>query len=676
MQYAKIFEPITIKRMTLRNRIVMPPIGTNFAGQDGSFTEEHIRYYTQRAKGGTGLITLENVCIDYPMGTNGTTQLRFDNDMYIPGMFKFTETMHNHGACVSVQLNHAGASAFPLRLNGQQQVSSSDQPSKTGGAVPRPLSVEEIHAIVKKFGEAASRAQRAGFDAVEIHAGHSYLISQFLSPIYNKRTDEFGGSMENRCRFARMVIDEVRKAVGPFFPICLRVSLDEFQQGGNSMEDGLKILEYLNDEIDMFNVSSALNDCLQYQIDKMSLPDGWRAYMAKAVKDKFGKPVMASGNFRDPKVVQKTLADGDADLIVMGRGLIAEPNWVNKVMEGREHLLRKCVSCNIGCADHRIGRARPIRCTVNPDVVNEDSHKQFQVKNQVVVAVVGGGSAGLEAACTAAEVGCNVHLFEASDKLGGLSRKISTLPDKKRLNDFPTYLANRAAELPNLHIHMNTTADLEKLKVLSPDVVVVATGSNPLLPPIAGLHDRLGKPGTKVLSILDFIGQIDSFDSDSAKGKKIAVVGGGAVGLDVVEHFATRGAAEVSIIEMLPLVGKDLDVITKLDVNEMLTRHKVNVLASTALKEVKDDCFVLEKDGKVFEQPFDYGFVCLGMRANNAVCGEFGSWCLDSNVKMVNIGDTVVARRIIDGVREGRAIVNTIRLIDERKSEKNRACGI
>ena len=216
-KYPHIFEPITVRRMTVKNRIVMTPMGTNYGEQNGEMSFLHINYYEQRAKGGTGLIIVENASVDSPQGSNGTTQLRIDLDNYIPRLFKLCESVHKHGACIAIQLNHAGASAMSSRI-GMQPVSASDVPSKAGGEIPRPLEKDEIMHIVKKYGEAAKRAQICGFDAVEIHAGHSYLISQFLSPITNKRTDEFGGSAENRARFAKLVIEEVRKQVGPCHP--------------------------------------------------------------------------------------------------------------------------------------------------------------------------------------------------------------------------------------------------------------------------------------------------------------------------------------------------------------------------------------------------------------------------------------------------------------------------
>ena len=308
--YKNLLSPITIKHMTVRNRVAMPPMGTNYGGAMGDFTDEHITYYEKRAEGGTGLIIVENACVDFPLGSNGTTQIRLDHDRYIPNLFKLTERLHRQGASVAIQINHSGASAVPGRIEGNTPVSSSNIPSKTGGAVPRPLEIEEIHAIVHKYAEAAKRAQIAGFDAVEIHGGHSYLLCQFLSPVYNKRTDEFGGSVENRTRFARLVLKAVREAVGPMFPISFRFSAEELVEGGNTLEDSLEMLEYLQEDADILNVSAALNDSLQYQIDANYLEDGWRSYMAKAVKEKYPeKVVITSGNIRNCLLYTSDAAD-------------------------------------------------------------------------------------------------------------------------------------------------------------------------------------------------------------------------------------------------------------------------------------------------------------------------------------------------------------------------------
>ncbi|SFO20858.1 2,4-dienoyl-CoA reductase [Pseudobutyrivibrio sp. JW11] len=657
-KYPHIFEPLTIRRMTLKNRIMMTPMGTNYGDQNGEMTFVHIDYYEQRAKGGTGLLMVENASVFSPQGSNGTTQLRIDHDNFIPRLYYFTERMHKHGACVGIQINHAGASAVSART-GEQPVSASDIPSKAGGEIPRPLEKEEIYNIVKKYGEAAKRAQTAGFDCVEIHAGHSYLLSQFLSPTTNKRTDEFGGSPENRARFTKLVVEEVRKQVGPFFPIFVRISADEFVEGGNTLEDAIEYLQYFQEEVDVFDVSAGLNSSIQFQIDANYLPDGWRSYMAKAVKEKYGKPCVTMGNIRDPKVAEEILERGDADIIGMGRGLIADPNWVNKVEFNREDELRKCISCNVGCAGHRIGLNLPIRCTVNPAVNANDEYYKRKVNKPCNVVVIGGGTAGLEAACTAAEVGCTTFLLEKKAELGGLSVQISKIPDKKRLADFPKYMINRASKLRNLFIFKNNNTTVDQIKSLNPDIIVNATGSNPTLPPIKGLLDLVDKDDSNVATVIKMIERLDTYPEDMT-GKKVAVVGGGAVGLDVMEYFTERGA-EVTIIEMLPIIGNGLDPITKCDTAAKMAKYNVRQMTNTALQEVCNDKFIVKNpEGEIENIDFDLGFICLGMRANTPIIDELNTAFEDTNVEIYNIGDSKRARRIIEGTEEGRDIIKVL----------------
>ncbi len=657
-KYQHIFSPMTIRHMTVKNRIVMMPMGTNFGEQNGEMSFLHINYYEQRAKGGTGLLIVENASVDSPQGSNGTTQLRIDSDNYIPRLYKLCENVHKHGACIAIQINHAGASAMSSRI-GMQPVSASDVPSKEGGEIPRPLTKEEILNIVRKYAEAARRAQICGFDAVEIHAGHSYLISQFLSPIYNKRTDEFGGSAENRTRFARMILEAVRKQVGPHFPIFLRISADELMEGGNTLEDTLAYLEYLEKEVDVFDVSCGLNGSIQYQIDANYLPDGWRSYMARAVKEKFGKPCIAVGNIRHPQIAEEILAKGDADFIGMGRGLIAEPEWVNKVEYGNECDLRSCISCNIGCAGHRIGLNQPIRCTVNPAVNSGEDYMKHKIKKPCNVVVIGGGTAGLEAACTAAEVGCTTFLIEKKAELGGLASVISKIPDKKRLGEFPQYLIRRAAKLHNLFVFCNTQATTELVKSLNPDIIVNATGSEPTLPPIRGLHELVDKEDSHVATVLKMIERIPEYP-EHMEGRKVVIIGGGAVGLDVMEFFTERGA-RVSMVEMLPMIGNGLDPVSRCDIHAKLNKYQVEQMVNTMLQEVRNDRFIVKTpQDEIKELPFDYGFICLGMKASTPVLKELEETFSDTNVEIINIGDSKRARRIIEGTEEGRNILSVL----------------
>lgn len=660
--YPNIFKPITVNRTTFKNRVVMTPMGTNYGEPDGQMSYQHINYYRLRAKGGTGLIIVENANVDFPTGSNGTSQIRIDHDSFMPRLYKLTDTIHDEGGMVAIQINHAGASASSART-GVQPVSSSNVPSKDGGEEPRPLTKEEMEVIVKKYGEAAKRAVTAGFDAVEVHCGHSYLISQFLSPIYNKRTDEFGGSPENRARFGRMVLEEVRKQVGQFTPILCRISADEMLPGGNTLEDCLEYLQYFDEFVDVYNVSAGLNQSLQYQIDSNCYADGWRSYMAKAVKEKYGKPVITMGNIRSPKVANEILERGDADFIGIGRGLIADPDWVNKAEFGCEDDIRKCISCNIGCAGNRIGNNRPIRCTVNPAVLEGEEYRKLKVNKACNVVVIGGGTTGMEAACTAAEVGCSVFLIEKADHLGGLAVEISKFPDKNRLRDFPDYLERRIAKLHNLHTFLSTEATPEFVKSLNPDVIVNATGSLPLILPIPGLKENVNKEGGKVKTVLGVIDNLPNYPEDLT-GKKAVIVGGGAVGLDVVEYFAPKGA-DTTVIEMMPAIGAGLDPITKVSIADLMKKYDVHQRPSTALQEVKPDCFVVKNpDGEIEEVPFDYGCICMGLKSNNPVLDmlneEFGE---DGAIEIMNIGDSKRQRRIIDGTEEGR---NIIRVLEKR----------
>lgn len=662
--FPHIFSPLTLRGMTMKNRVAMMPMGSDFAGHNGELSDEHIKYYELRARGGTGLILVENICVKYPEGSNGTTQLRIDKDCYIPRLFNLTEACHRQGSCIGIQLNHAGASAMSSRI-GMQPVSASTLPSKPGGEIPRPLTKEELISIAKDYGIAARRAVNAGFDLIEIHAGHSYLISQFLSPTMNDRTDEFGGCAENRARFCRMVIDEVRAAIGPRVPISLRLSVDELVEGGNTVEDCLEYLEFLNEEVDLFDTSAALNPTIQYQIDANYLADGWRAYMAKAVRDRFHKPTIAIGNIRDPQVAEDILEREDADLIGLGRGLIADPDWCNKARYGDVCDIRKCISCNVGCVGNRIGGNKPLRCTINPDLIHGEAYKKVKINKPCSVVVVGAGTAGMEAACTAAEVGCNVTLLEKEDHVGGLSVEISKIPAKTRLADFPSYLKHRAEKLDNLTIITNADVTVGMIKTYRPDLVVNATGSVPLLPPIEGLHENLGNKEACVYSIQDMINHIQDYPEDLS-GKKVAVVGGGAVGLDVVEFFAPRGA-ETTIIEMLPAIGNDLDASSTSGMKECMEKHHVRQMVNTALMKVNPHSFLVKHDGLEEELSFDYGFVCLGMKAYAPLWEAIEAGFEGEDVEILNIGDSVRARRIIDGTDAGRHMVlNTLERLGYR----------
>lgn len=397
----------------------------------------------------------------------------------------------------------------------------------------------------------------------------------------------------------------------------------------------------------------------------MNLPDGWRSYMAKAVKEKFHKIVVTSGNFRSPEITEQVLADGDADLVAMGRGLLAEPNWVNKVKTGQEDLLRKCISCNIGCADHRIAKGLPIRCTVNPDVINEDDYKQDAIKQSVKLVVIGGGTTALEAACSAAEIGAEVILFEQKSYLGGLAHQIAQLPDKWRIDDYVIYLKHRAERLNNLEIHLNESATMDKIKALDPDIVLNATGAHSFLPPITGLKDALQAKKPNVFTITDLLENMSNFTD---KDEDILVIGGGAVGLDVMEYYTEHYNGHVTMIDMLPEIGKELDLITKIAMKELLNKYDVKQYVNTKLEEIDSDKAIVSDHEKTFTINFDKAFVCLGMRSYVPMMAELDQYVYENDKLLVNLGDSKKARRIYEGSQEARQIINAVHMIDQQKT--------
>ena len=339
-----------------------------------------------------------------------------------------------------------------------------------------------------------------------------------------------------------------------------------------------------------------------------------------------------------------------------------------KVLLGHENMLRQCISCNIGCADHRIAKSRPLRCTVNPDVFYENSHQDYVLNSPMSVVVIGAGTTGIEAACTAAEMGAEVHLYEKKPYLGGLAHEIARFPDKTRIDQFVDYLENRIASLENIHVYLETEAEIEKIKKHEADLIVNASGAEPLLPPIKGLSETLSQKDRNVFTIFDVLDHMEDFND--FEGKNIVVIGGGAVGLDVVEHYARNHAESVTIVEMQSEIGKDLDLITGLAMHEMMQEHGVEQYTNTKLVEVQNNCFYVETQTGIEKLDFDLGFICLGMRASAPMMTELEKYGLENQVMIKNIGDSKTARRIMEGTREARDIAQTIQVIDQLKMKR------
>ncbi len=659
--FPSIFKPIKIKAMELKNRIVMSPMATNLAGEYGEVTDDLIRYYQERAKGGVGLVIIENTNIDFPLGANGATQLRIDHDRYIPGLNKLVETIKKYGAKTCLQINHAGASTTKERTETREIVGPSNIPSKNGGEVPRALSINEIYSIIDKFGKAAKRVYDAGFDAVEIHGGHSYLIAQFLSPLTNQRKDEFGGSLENRARFCVLVLKEVRKKVGFDFPVFLRISADEFLDKGLKLEETFKLLNYICPYIDVLNVSSATGYNFEKQIEPMQFDEGWRVYLSAEIKKRLQIPTITVGNIRNPEFAEKILSSNKADLVAIGRGLICDPNWVKKVYQGETKLIRKCISCNIGCVGNRVFNSLPIKCSLNPEVVCEDKQMHLQVKEGITsnIVVIGSGPAGMEAACSAAEAGFNVFLFEKEYEVGGLLRLTQRFPKKRKMNYLIEYMQERMWKLKNLFTFIGVKPSMEQISQLKPDFIINATGSWVNLPPIEGLENNIDKDETSIYTITTLLQNIDDFNN--TKNKEVVVAGGGAVGLDCAEFFVEQGA-KVTVIEKLPQVAWDLEPVTKKYVLDTLEKHSTKIATESNIIGFNKKRVICEQKKGTISFGFDLAILCLGLESQNEYYNSLTHFFNQRNVPVFNIGDSNKPQKIINAISDGRNIIKSITL--------------
>lgn len=638
-----LFSAFRLKGLSLRNRIVMPAMATNLAESSGEPSERMIAYYAARARGGAGLIIVENANVSYPEGANGATQLRIDSDRFIPGLATLVEQIHAFGAKAAIQINHAGASTRLEITNGIQPVGPSAVPASKTASPPRELSEGEIEVIAAKFGEAARRAKRAGFDAVEIHGAHSYLIAQFMSPLTNRRTDRFGGSLENRLRFPLMVVERVRAAVGPDFPVIFRISGDEFVEGGRDLDESIEICKILvRNGVDALHVSAGNGYSLDKQIDPMPAEEGWRVYLAARIKENVDVPVIAVGTIRHPEVAESILQKGSADLVAIGRGLIADPEWPVKAYRGMVDRIRPCINCNIGCAGNRIFGDVPIRCAVNPVAGRELVCTENRPQKPKRLLVIGGGPAGITAALHAAARGHEVTLVERDGCLGGQLNLARIPPGKQKIGWFLEYLV-REVERSKVSVLLNTEACLELVERAAPDAVIIASGSRPVVPRIEGVEWE------GVVLAHEVLRRGMRFD-----GKKVIVAGGGMVGCEVALHLAVQGC-HVTIVEMLPEVARDVDPIYRPSLLRELAHWGVEVRTNSMIKKVDRAGGVWIRntgdahDGN--EERIAGQAVVLALGA--APYDPLGNEIEDLVPEVYRVGDCISPGKIIDAVWSG-----------------------
>jgi len=651
-----LFSSIRIGSLELRNRIVMAPAGTNLAAPDGSISEGLIRYHEARAKGGCGLNIVEVAIID-PRGIPIAAPVMISDDRYIPGWRALAEAVHNAGGKVFCQPAHIGRQAPPDFLGGAQPVSASSIPSSITRVVPHELTIEEIKELVRKYADVARRAREARLDGIEIHCSHEYLIAEFMSPYTNKRTDEYGGSLWNRMRLPLEIINTVRAVVGRNFPVGVRMSGDELIPGGRDVNESKMVARILEEEgsIDYISISGGVYASIHTMVAPIGTPRGTWVSTAAAIKQAVSIPVMVAGRINDPLFAEQIIAEGKADLIGMARGLMADPEWPNKVAAGRLEDIAPCTSCCDGCMGEA-GAGKPLTCVINPACGREWQpgwSALIPAEKPKKVMVVGGGPGGLEAARVAALRGHEVSLYEKSDRLGGQLNLALIPPLKQELASWVQYLVTQVKKA-GIHLNLNTEVTPEVVSQVKPDIVIVATGATPLIP-----TEIPGADKPNVVTADDVLAS----KVDFGPMNKVVVLGGGMVGCETADFLAERSdfnfvqRREVTIVEMLPDIASDMYAATRYFLMGRLRANDVKIITSATVREILDDGVVFTRNG-VEETLRGMDTVVLAMGAKPV--DELSHKIRDKVAEVYVIGDAKEPRKALQAIAEGAEIARAI----------------
>lgn len=689
MSYDMLFSPMKIGNVEIKNRIVMAPMCMGFGQYNGCATETMMDYYEERAKGGVGLIFTEITRINDITGASSFGQLGMSHDYQIPALREMADRIHKHNCKIMVELHHPGRQNLGLmigtvpicnigsklmgnlytkiltqavipqgkKLQDKHIVPRTVAPSKCerskmSDSVNRELSVNEIKRIICQFIEGAVRVKKAGCDGVELHAAHGYLIQQFLSPNTNKRTDQYGGSLENRMRFLLEIIDGIRSNCGKDFPIVVRLTVDEMyseigQNGkGYNLEEGIKMAKILNDKgIDAIDVSSAAYDTFNYWLEPTTFTPGWRKYLASEVRKVVDIPVIAANLIRSPKQAEMQLEEGTQDFISLGRPLIADPHWPNKVKSGNENLIKRCVCC-LYCFESMMKGAYKYthgNCSVNPFVGRENVSLK-QNGNGRKVLIIGAGCAGLTAAELLSKRGFDVTVLEKESKQGGQLNLASKPPHKEKINWVCEDLLSNAIN-SGAKVLFDIKADKDIIASYSPEIVITATGGN-------AIHPKSFN-GDNVVTVTQVLnGSID------ISNKKVAVIGSGMTGLETSELLVSKGN-KVTVVEMADKIAPGawfqqlddaLPVLEKAG-TEFLTSHKLLSVSSSGIE--------LEnlKEKKAVAIKVDLVVLSLGVRSDNSLYNDIKN---SDSYKVYNIGDSNKIGRIANATESAYQLVMNI----------------
>jgi 2,4-dienoyl-CoA reductase-like NADH-dependent reductase (Old Yellow Enzyme family)/NADPH-dependent 2,4-dienoyl-CoA reductase/sulfur reductase-like enzyme len=645
--YPHLFEPIRIGRLLLKNRLIASPNSQNDINPDGTLHERNNAYFARKAQGGAASVTIGDGIVERHRGKDHPVQLLLDSDACLPSLVRCAEGIHRFGAIASLELSHGGVCSDPAFIGGQRPIGPSEVPVKIGFQTEEEVETRSeamtpamMADLAEKFAEGAARAKLAGFDMCCVHGGHGWLLGQFLSPNMNLRTDEYGGSVENRCRFPIMVVRAIREATGPDFAIEYRLNGDDFFPGGLTIDDAVAACKILEPYVDAFHVSAGVHYSRSSTLITHSLlfePRGHLVHLAAAVKAAVKLPVITVGGHAEPAEMERIVASGQADIIAIARQTLADPDTIHKAQSGREAEIRRCLRCGYcQAARFTLGTAR---CSVNPEIGQEESLRFLRRADRPKrVFVAGGGPAGMQAALTAARLGHAVTLYEKTDSLGGALRFAKSVPFK---SDLFKLTETMAAELAHCGVDVRLRAEVTPALVqeAAPDVLIAAFGAKPIIPPIDGVD----KPFVKLASQAEQTGEI---------GDRVVVIGGGLVGCETAIHLARRPNRqnEITIVEMLDKFAGDSNFRYRWVVEEQLEKSKVTLLLRTRCVAITDAGVVVrDAAGEERTIPADTAVIAAGVRSSR----DEAEALRECAPVYIPIGDCVKPGQVTQAIRAG-----------------------
>lgn len=635
MQLEHLFSPIRINGMTLKNRAVMPPMGTGYGNADGTVGDRLIGYLARRARGGTGLIITE-VCAVDPRGKAFLNEIGVWSDFFLPGLTHLTEAVHAEGGKIALQLHHAGRETFEAAAGGTPEAPS-PIPSVALGQPCEEMGASRIAFMIDAFAGAATRAKKAGFDAVEIHGAHGYLLNQFLSPFSNQRTDEYGGSEENRSRFLLSTVSAVRKAVGSDFPVIIRISADELIRGGYDLEFMKRLAprlvaaggDAIHASVGVYSTPGNLS------IASMDTEAGFNLFRARAIKEIVNIPVIGVGRINDPELAERAIAEGSADLISFGRQHLTDPDFIGKAEAGRFEEIRRCVACNQGCIERLTFEMKSATCTFNPECGKEYKGAPTPVEGTKRLWVIGAGPAGLSAALAATGRRYEVEIFEKEAAPGGQVQSACRPPHKKSYLDWVDW-SIRQLEKCRVKIHYGRKMTVERLVEKRPDAVILAAGAYPVTPKIPGFE------GPQVVDARDLlVGKV------KAAGPAV-VLGAGYVGMETAD-FLIAGGIKVTLVEMLNSAPVGRHTAHGYWLHKRIREGGGRIVLGATVTRIEEGTVIYRQENEEKKIPAALVVMAMGAKPDNGLEGAL----MESGIPHRIVGDAKSPRRLLEAIHEG-----------------------